>query len=352
MDMKTTVNKIFMIALIGIMAVTMSGCSQETNKGVLNIYIWTEYVPDKVIKDFEKETGRKVNVSTYSSNEDMLAKVKSESEGAFDIVQPTDYMVKQMIEQTMLAEIDRTKLSNLSNIGSEYLYPAYDVEGKYSIPYQGGVAAIAVNTSKIKDDISSYDDLFRPEYSNTLVVLDDYRGVIGMTERSMGLSMNETDSNILNQVETKLLTLKNNIMLYDSDSPKSALISGDCNLAFCWNAEIALAMEEVSDIKIVYPSEGAYVFMDNWCIPKGAKNSEEALQFIDYMLKVETAKTVMEEFPYLSPNQAAVNEMGPDYINNPAKNVPKEVLEKGEYLNNLSTEVLKIYDTMWTKLKK
>lgn len=350
--MKKLLKRILSLTLIGLMVIPLSACGSSNDEDALNIYVWTEYVPDSVIKAFEKETGIKVNVSTFSSNEDMLAKVKSESEGAFDIVQPSDYMVKQMAEQGMLEEIDHEKLTNLVNLGTEYLDPAYDPGCKYSIPYQGGVAAIAVNTAKIKDTIDSYDDLFNPDYKNTLVVLDDFRAVIGMTERSMGLSMSETDSDVLGTVETKLLKLKDVIKLYDSDSPKSALIAGDCSLAFCWNAEIALAMDSVDSIEIVYPSEGAYLFMDNWCIPKGAKHYDEAVQFINYMLKVESAKTVMEEFPYLNPNKAAVAEMGSDYIDNPAKNVPAQVLENGEYLDNLSTDVIKIYDSMWTKLKK
>lgn len=94
-----------MLALIVIatMLVTMiAGCGSKSSagkNGELNIFIWTEYVPDSVIQKFEKETGIKVNVSTYSSNEDMLAKVKSESEGTYDIIQPSDYMVEQMSSQ-------------------------------------------------------------------------------------------------------------------------------------------------------------------------------------------------------------------------------------------------------------
>ncbi len=347
--------KLVVIFVMFVMVLSLSACgssSKKSSAGTLNLYVWTEYVPQTVIDQFTEETGITVNVSTFSSNEDMLAKVKSESEGAFDIVQPSDYMVKQMIEQGMLEKIDKTKLTNLSNIGEAYLDKSYDPENQYSIPYQGGVGAIAVNTAKITDPITSYADLFNEKYTDSMVVLDDYRAVIGMTARSMGYSMNETDETKLVDIKEKLLTLKDIIKLYDSDSPKSALISGDCTLAFCWSAEIALAMEENSDIQIVYPKEGAYTFMDNWCIPKGAKNYDAAIQFIDYMLKVETAKQVMAEFPYVNPNVKAVEAMGSEYIDNPAKNVPTEVMENGEYVDNINSDALAIYDQMWTELKQ
>ena len=348
--------KMLSLIVITAMLVTMlAGCgskSSEGKNGELNIFIWTEYVPDSVIEKFEEETGIKVNVSTYSSNEDMLAKVKSESEGTYDIVQPSDYMVEQMASQGMLEELKTDELKNLSNIGESYLNPSYDPGNKYSVPYQGGVAGIAVNTSKVKKNITSYDDLFDSSLKNSIVALDDYRAVIGMTARSMGYSMNETDPAVLSKIQDKLLTLKNNVKLYDSDSPKSALISGDCTVGYVWSAEIALAMEENPDIKVVYPTEGAYLFMDNWAIPKGAKNYDSAVKFIDFMLDAENAQMVLEEFPYLSPNTKAVEAMGEDYSKNEAKNPPAEVIKKGEYVKNLDADTLKIYDEMWTKLKQ
>ena len=168
----------------------------------------------------------------------------------------------------------------------------------------------------------------------------------------MGLSMNETDPDTLSKVEEKLLTLKDNVKLYDSDSPKSALISGDCTVGMIWSAEAALAMDENPDIKVVFPSEGAYVFLDNWCVPKGAKNYDNAMEFINFMLSSEAAQLNIADFPYLCPNTAAVEAMGEDYANNEAKNVPTEVISSGEFVKYLDTDTLAIYDEMWTKLKK
>ncbi len=326
-----------------------SGSSEKSEE--LNLFVWTEYVPDSVIEKFEKEYGIEVNVSTFSTNEDMLAKVKSESEGTYDIVQPSDYIVESMIAQELLEELDQAALTNLNHIGAQYLNPDYDPGNVYSIPYQGGVAAIGVNTSIIKDDITSYDDLFNPAYADSLVVLDDYRATIGMTERSMGISVNESDVEALKKVSEKLLTLKDIIKIYDSDSPKSALISGECSLAYCWSAEIALAMEENPDIKIVYPSEGAFKFLDNWCIVKGSKNYDNAMKFINFMCEPEVAEMVMAEFPYMNCNQTAIDAT-PDYANNVAKNVPAEVYEAGERDEVLDNDTIAIYDKMWTQLKQ
>ena len=111
-------------------------------------------------------------------------------------------------------------------------------------------------------------------------------------------------------------------------------------------------MEENPDIQIVYPTEGAYVFLDNWAIPVGSKHYDEAMQFINYMLSPEAAQMNIEDFPYLCPNKAALELMGDEYVGNVAKNVPSDVIAAGEYLTYLDTDTLAIYDEMWTKLKQ
>ncbi len=339
--------------LLGVFSLTGCGSSDDSEDVVtINVYTWTEYIPDSVIEKFEEETGIKVNHTTYSSNEDMLAKVKSEDEGTYDVIQPSDYMVEQMAAQGMLQELDLDVLTNLSNIGDEYMSPSYDPDNTYSVPYLGGVAAIAVNTAMVTDEITSYDDLFNEAYENSIVLLDDFRAIIGITARSLGYSMSTTDTDELAEIREKLLTIKSNVKLYDSDSPKSALISGECSLACVWSAEIALAMEEVSTIEIVYPEEGAYLFMDNWAIPTGSDNVDAAMEFINFMLDAENMALILEEFPYLCPNTAAVELMGEEYSSNLAKNPPSEVIANGEYIQNLDTETLEIYDEMWTELKQ
>lgn len=338
-----------------LIACLFAGCGKEASeesKGELNVFIWTEYVSEAAIQAFEQETGIKVNVSTFSSNEDMLAKFKSEAEGTYDVLLPSDYAVEYLVAQDKLMELDKTKLPNIENINSAFLNPSFDEGNKYSMPYEGGVACIAVNKSKVDKEITSYDDLFDPSLKGQLVVLDDYRAVIGITARSMGYSMNETDDTKLSEIQEKLLTLKDNVKLYDSDSPKSALISGDCTVGMVWSAEVALSMDENPDIEIVYPEEGAYVFLDNWVIPKGAKNVDNAYAFINYMMSAEAAKMNIEDFPYLCPNDAALALMGEEYTGNISKNVPAEVVASGEYVKYLDSDTLAKYDEMWTKLKQ
>ncbi len=346
------------LMVLSLTAMSIVGCggSEEAavseGKGELNLFVWTEYLPDSVVEKFEEETGIKVNVSTYSSNEDMLAKVKSETAGAYDVLQPSDYMVAQLISQGMLAELDFEKLPNFSHIGESYKDPSYDPGNKYSVPYMGGAGAIAVNTDKVDSEIKSYADLFDPSLEGDIVVLDDFRAVIGMTSKALGYDLNETDPAKLEEVSAKLMELKKNVALYDSDSPKSALISGDCSAGMIWSAEIAMAMEEVPSIEVVYPEEGAYLFFDNWVVTKDSPNYDNAMTWINFIMDPENMAMVLEEFPYLCANTDAIEIMGDEYSTNPAKNPPADAIAKGSYVENLSSDTLDVYNEMWTKLKE
>lgn len=343
---------------LSLAAMSLTGCGSSTtggaseNQGELNIFVWTEYLPDSVVEKFEKETGIKVNVSTYSSNEDMLAKVKSETAGAYDLLVPSDYMVAQLIAQDMLKELDFEQLPNFSHIGDSYKNPSYDPGNVYSVPYMGGAGAIVVNTDKVDMDITSYADLFDPALEGQLVVLDDFRAVIGMTSKALGYDLNETDPDKLAEVSDKLMELKRNVVLYDSDSPKSALISGDCSAGMIWSAEVAMAMEEVPSIKVIYPTEGAYLFFDNWVVTKESPNYDNAMKWINFIMEPENMELVLAEFPYLCANTDSVSNMGEEYSSNPAKNPPADAIAKGSYVENLDSATLDIYNEMWTKLKE
>ncbi len=347
-------NVVVFTALALMLIVALSGCSSGGGKnGTLNLFIWTEYIPDSVIQGFEKETGIKVQMQTYSNNEEMLAKVKGSSAGTYDIVCPSDYMVENMISQGMLLALDKSKLTNYGNLDTAYLNKSFDPDSKYSVPYLGGAGVIVYNKKLVAPgaDFTTYGELFKPDYNNSLVVLDDFRAIIGITSLSMGYDMNETDAAKLAKVKEKLLTLKPNIKSLDSDSPKTLMITEETKAGLFWSGEAAIAINENKDLAVAYPKEGMYLFLDNLCITKDAKNAENAYKFIDYVIKAETNKEIVTEFPYLNPNKAGVALMGEDYKSNPAISIPAEDINKGKYVQNIGKTV-DTYSEMWAEFTK
>ena len=330
----------------------LAGCGSSTNPDELNIFIWTEYVPDSVLENFTKEFGIKINQYLFSSNEDMLAKVRTENEGTYDILQPTDYMVHSLIKQGMLQPLDRKVVKkNMKNLGSQYLDESFDPGNKYSLPFMGACTTIAYNRAKVKKVPESFSDLFADEYRGNLVTLNDMREILAVSGYTVGLTGNERDDASIDKIAKRANELKNNIKVYDSDSPRTALASEDCIAGIIWTAEIALAQRENPDIQVAYATEGSGIGTDNWCIPRGAKHYDNAMQFINYMLRPEVAKVVSEDYPYVQPNTAAIELLDDDFRNNPVENVPAWAFKAGHRTKALPPKTLRKYDKIWTNLK-
>ncbi len=350
--MKKIKNVVLMISLM-VALFSMTGCSSKEDNGTLNLFMWTEYIPESVINGFEEETGINVEMQTYSNNEEMLAKVQGSNAGTYDIVCPSDYMVENMISQDMFLKLDKTKLTNLSNIDTAYLNPSYDPESNYSVPYMGGAGVVIYNKSIVPEgaDFTSYEELFKPAYENSIVVLDDFRAIIGITALSMGYDFNETDESKLSEIKDKMIILKPNIKSLDSDSPKTLMITEETAVGLIWSGEAAIALEENENLDVAFPEKGMYLFFDNMCITKEAKNKENAYKFIDYILKAEVNKEISSEFPYLNPNKAGVALMDEDYKNNKAISIPSEEIAKGCYVNNIGKTV-DLYSEIWAEFTK
>ncbi|WP_238882399.1 extracellular solute-binding protein [Clostridium sp. YIM B02551] len=327
----------------------VKGPSEE--KRELNVFNWSEYLPQSVIDKFEERYNCKVNYSTFSSNEEMLAKIMAGGSN-YDLAVASDYMVEILKKQNLIEPINKNKLSNIGNLGDEFMNLPFDRGNEYSIPYMWLAGIIGVDSSKVDPStITSYDDLWKPEFKNSLVVLDDERVIIGLTLKSLGYSLNETSPEALEKAKEKLIKLKPNIKAYDSDSPKTMLINGEAKAIFAWGAESSLAKRENKNIQMVLPKEGLFLQQDNFVIPKGAKNNDLAHEFINFILEPEISAEISEAFPYGNPNKAAYPLIDPDIIADKAVYPPSEEVKKGEYLKDIGDKI-KIFDDIWTSVKQ
>lgn len=329
--------KVFIILICFLLC----SCVKNETNNELNVLNWSSYIPMEVINDFEKNTGIKVNYNTYSSNEELLAKISSSIEGTYDLVFPSDYMVELMIKKNMLEKIDKSKIVNFSNINNIFLNQPYDPNNDYSLPFLAATTVIAYNTNYIKQNIISYKDLNNKEYKNDIVFLDDQRIVIGAGLLANGYNINSINSEELNVAKKWLKDLKSNIKAYDSDSPKTFLITEETNIAFLWNAEAKIAQNENNKIKIIYPNEGHVISLDNYVILKNAKHQDNAYEFIDYLLQSNVSKIITDEYPYINTTIGARNMNEYELY---------EVFNKGFYINNID-EYISLYDKIWAEIK-
>ncbi len=317
----------------------------------LFVYIWSEYIPDEVLADFTKETGIKVNVSTYDSNEAMYAKIKMVGEG-YDLIVPSSDYVGLMGREGLLLPIDKGKLANFANLDGKYLDKPFDPGNTYSVPYMWGSTAIAVNTKVIGTEVvRSLADLWKPELKGKLLMPNDPREVIGIGLKLLGYSINEKDPVKVGQAYAKIKELMPAVRVFDSDSPKQALLSGEVAAGVVWNGEAFIANGEDSAIGYVYPPEGFSLWVDSFCIPKGAKNIAAAHTFLDYILRPEISAKISVEMGYSTPNAKAVAFLPAAIKANPIVSPAESDVARGEFLDNLGEETMRMYNDYWVKLK-
>jgi len=335
--------------VLSALAALLVGCGKAPEVSKLSVFCWSEYIPQSVIDQFTKETGIQVSVENYASNEEMLAKLMAGG-GEYDIIQPSEYVVEALIAQKLLHPIDKTKIPNLSNIAPQFLKMGFDPDNSFSVPFMAGTVGIVVNTELIKDDIKSFADVFKPENKGKIVVLDDAREITAWALLSQGLPINDVSDANLEKVKPVLANWLPMVKVFDSDSPKTALLNGDVAIGVVWGGEGAILLQSDPKFRWIIPAEGTHLFIDSLAIPKTAKNVDNAEAFMNFILRTDISKQISDAFPYTNPNLAARKILTEEQIRNKASFPSDEEMAKMQVFRDIGTQGSKV-DELVTSLK-
>ncbi|HYD47785.1 MAG TPA: spermidine/putrescine ABC transporter substrate-binding protein [Terriglobales bacterium] len=314
--------------------------------GELNLFAWSEYVPQAVIDGFTRETGIQVNYESYSSNEEMLAKLVSGAQ-RYDLIQPSEYVVEALVNEKLLLPLSDDKLPNLRNLAPEYREITYR-GARYSVAWMAGTVGIVVDGNKVQDEIRSYRDVFQEKFRGRIVIVDDPREIVSWALASLDLDVNDVSDGNLARARTVLERWLPLVKVYDSDSPKTALLNGDVDIGIVWSGEAALLYRQDKKFRYVLPQPGAHRFLDNLAIPANATNPQAAHRFIDYILRPQVSRLISAEFPYTNPNLETRRLLTAEELDNPAS-YPKATVSLTT-LRDIGAAAVKI-DKLITDLK-
>lgn len=317
----------------------------------LYVFNWTEYLPEEILKEFEQAYGVKVRYDTFSSNEEMHAKLKAGTTG-YDVVFPSDYMVKVLQREGLLEKIDHANIPNMANLDPKFKGLPFDPKNEYTVPYMWGTTGIVYNTEKIKEGtIKGYKDLWRPEFKGQLVMPDDARETIGAALRAIGHSMNTKDPQVLERAKQKVAELKPNIKAFNSDSPKDLLLGGEVWAGVVWSGEAARVLQESDKFRYVIPEEGVTIWTDNMVIPRGSTRKYTAEVFMNFLLDPQVSARLSKEYPYGNPNLKARELLPEEFRTNMAISPPEESLKNAQWVEDLGDDGNQLFDRIWTELK-
>jgi putrescine transport system substrate-binding protein len=336
---------------------------------VVNVYNWSDYIDPKVLEDFTRETGIKVQYDTFDANETLETKLLAGKSG-YDVVVPTAYFLERQIKAGVFQKLDKSKLRNLDNIWPDIAkrLAVYDPGNQYAVNYMWGTTGIGYSVKAMRErlgangKIESWDIVFKPEnlakFKDCGVqMLDSADDIIPAALHYLGLDPNSTDAGELDKAAGLLMKIRSSVRKFHSSEYLNALAGGEVCLVVGWSGDIKQAQKRASEtkngIEIGYsiPKEGAQMFFDNLAIPKDAIHVVEAHAFIDYLLRPDVAAKNSDLVAYANGNLAS------------QKLIDKSVLDDKSVYPNAATmsrlytvsardqKSQRLLNRLWTRIK-
>jgi spermidine/putrescine-binding protein len=316
---------------------------------VLNFYNWTDYIADDTIPNFQKETGIKVTYDNYSSNDELLAKMRLGSTG-FDLIVPTDATLVTMKHANLLQPLDLSLITNLDNLDPRFRTAAYDPGNQYSIPWQWGTTGLGFDKTKVGGPVTDWDAFNTlPAIVGKCSFLDEARDAFAMALFALKHDPNTLDSSQLDEAQNWLIDLKKKVKSITSDY-QDPLKSGELIFAQAYSGDVFTIQVDNPHIDYAIPTSGAFSWVDNMAIPKGAPHPKNAEMFMNYILEPKVGAALTNFVNYGSPNKAAQPFINKDITANPLIYPPADVLAKLPFQKDLGEDEI-AYADRWDKVK-
>ncbi|BAE83253.1 ABC transporter substrate-binding protein [Desulfitobacterium hafniense] len=345
---KSVLKKAGAVVLLVAMLVGLAGCG-GSDQAKLYVYNWGDYIDESVLAEFEKTNNVDVIYEQFATNEEMYVKIKAGT-AKYDVAIPSDYMITKMINEGLLHTIDMTAIPNYAKIDDRFKNLAFDPKNEYTVPYMWGTVGIIYNKTMVDGVVDSWDVLWDKKYTQQILMLDSQRDSIAVLLKQLGYSSNSRDEKELEEAKQLLIEQKPLLMAYVGDEVKDKMIGNEAVMAVVWSGDAVFMKGENPDLEYVIPKEGSNIWYDAMVIPKTSQNKEMAEKFIDFMCSTDVAFKNADYIGYSTP-QKEVRSMLPDDLTSVPAYYPAEGELKGSEVFEDLSDVLAIYDRIWTEVK-
>jgi len=338
-------NRLRPLAALALAAAAFAAGAQNTEPKVLNVYNWSDYIDPKLIDQFQKETGIKVNYEVMDSNELLQTKLQAGRTG-FDVVVPSASFLANQIKAGIYQKLDRSRLTNYKNLDPAILkkLDAFDPGNLYAVNYMWGTSGVAYNEEKIKEldpnaPVDSFAMFYDPKEIRKFAkcgvsILDAPSEVVGTVLIYLGKDANSEKPEDLAAVEKVLMSIRPFVRKIDSSAYIDNLANGEWCLSLGWSGDVLQAADRATEAKKTFhikyhiPKEGAVQFFDNLAIPADATHVKNAHLFIDFLNRPEVAAQNSNFIHYANGNSASLPLISAEVKNNPDVYPPPDLMAK------------------------
>lgn len=339
-------------SLVAAFALTATVAKAEEK---LFIYNWTDYTSPEAVQKFETETGIKVTVDTYDSNETLLAKLKAGASG-YDIIIPTHNFVPILIHEGLVQKYDPRSLPNFANVEDRWKTSEWDPEQQYTVPFHWGTTSIAYREDLYGKKLESLGEFFKPDQSlsGRISVFKTPEEVVNLAHLYLGQDQCSSDPAQMQKVQDLLLEQKPAVNTYSSEGLNDRLINGDSVITTQWNGYALKGRVEAAKankvVSYAYPKEGVIGWMDTMMIPATASNAEIAKKFINFMMQPENMAIQSNFTGYSNVIKGSEAFMTEELRTAPEINAPEGA--KIVFSRACDAQAQKLIDKVWTNVLK
>ena len=333
-------------------ALLLASTGLASAEGTLQLYNWGNYTSPELLAKFEAETGIKVTVTDYDSNDTALAKIEAGGHG-FDLVVPSATYVQIFAEKGLTVPLDLAKIPNHGNIAPEWQNVAWDEGRKNSVPWQWGSVGISVNTYVYKGDVNTSALFIDPpeELKGKINVVPEMQDIVGLAIRYYGGDYCTEDLEVLKKVRDGLMAAKPNWIAMDYGATEK-MTNGDWAASVNWNGSSMRIRLDAPSVVYGYPKEGYPLWMDSVMLLKDAQNVEEAYQFLNFILMPENAAMISNFARYANGVAGSTEFMDPVMASAPEVVIPAEHAANGIFPPLCNEKSREYMTAIWTELMK
>jgi spermidine/putrescine-binding protein len=334
--------KFITVTVIMLLAVLVCGCG---GKKRFTLYTWEGMFPQKILSDFEKEAGIKINYVNFDTDEAMLARLQNSKGGNYDLIIADDYIIEIAVAEGLARSIDKSKIPNYRNINPIYQKQFYDPNDLYTIPYGAGVQTIVYDPQIIGKNIKGYSDLWDPDFAQSIGIIGNFRVINGMALKVLGESYNTNVLALINRAGNLLLRLAPNIRLIRDDMLEQELLSGEVSIAVMYTSQVTMAKLENPKLAVVFPEEGIGFGIMAAFIPVKAPNPDIAHAFLNYILDAQRGAECFQNLGYYSTFSASDPLIADEFKE--FLTLPAGFNEDMEMIQNINAEAEEAHNQIW-----